>query len=82
MTVLQMLPEMVRAEELLGLVTFAKFMNMIEMLCSCLPVGGVRELFSAVPAGIECCWSSGRWMESGLGPSKSRTGPRMAPEMK
>jgi len=47
-----MLPEVVSTEELLGLVTFAKLVNMIEMLRPRVPVGGIRELFATISANV------------------------------
>lgn len=51
-TVFQMLPEVVSTEELLGLVTFAKLVNMIEMLRPHVPVGGVREFIATISANV------------------------------
>lgn len=54
MAMLQMLSEVIGTEELLGLIAFAKFVHVIEMLRPGIPVGGIGELFTAIPAHVDC----------------------------
>lgn len=51
---LQMLPEMIRAVELLGIVAFPELVHARQMLKSAVPVGlrEIREVFAAVSASI------------------------------
>lgn len=60
MAVLKMLPEMVRAEELLTLVAFAELVHLGEMLVALGPVGRrvVRKGFATISAHVELC----RWV--------------------
>jgi len=50
--VFQMLAEVISAEELLRLVAFAKFVNVVEMFGACLPAGRVGEFFATVTADV------------------------------
>jgi len=50
--VFQMLAEVIGAEELLRLVAFAKFVNVVEMFGACLPAGRVGEFFATVTADV------------------------------
>lgn len=54
MTMLQMLPEVIRTEELLRIIALAEFMHGSQVLKTTVPVGAweVGELFTAVPACI------------------------------
>lgn len=55
MAVLEMLPEVVRAEEFLGLVALAEFVDGVEVLGAEVPVGTVGEVgefFAAVAADV------------------------------
>lgn len=54
MTMFQMLPKMIRAKEFLGLITFSKFVHMIEMFGASIPVGRITEFLTAVTTGISC----------------------------
>jgi hypothetical protein len=52
-TVFEMLAEMICSKELFGLVAFAEFMDVGQMLDSIIPVTGrIRKLFATVAAGI------------------------------
>jgi hypothetical protein len=55
---LQVLSEVVCAEELLGLVAFTKFMHMIQMLGSGFPIWRVGEFFTAISANVCHSWTS------------------------
>ena len=64
MAVFEMLPEMVRAEELLRLVAFSEFVGVDKMPSAFIPVGRwfVGELLATVAASVESCKSvHGRW---------------------
>ena len=52
----QMLAEVVGTEEFLALVALSKLVHVIEMLRSCIPIGRVWELFTAVAAHIGYRW--------------------------
>lgn len=47
-----MLSEVVRPEELLGLVAFSEFVNMVEVFCSDIPLGWIRELVTTVSTDV------------------------------
>ena len=70
MTVLQMLSEMICAEEFLGLITLAKLVHMVQVLCSSIPVRGIEELFATESIYIGCSWATGRGVECSLNASK------------
>lgn len=50
--VFEVLPEVVRTVELLGLVTFAVFVVHVEMFLPEVPIGGIRKILSAVATQI------------------------------
>lgn len=50
--VLQVLPEMVRAKELLALVALAKLVHVVQVFNTCVPVRWVGKLAAAVAAGV------------------------------
>jgi hypothetical protein len=78
---LQMLPEMIGAEELFRLVAFAEFVHVIEMFWSRFPISRIREFFTTVTTDIGCS-GAGRWrMKSSMDTRKGRTRPRMSAEM-
>lgn len=52
MAVLEVLAEVVGAEELFGLVALAEFVDNIEMLRASFPAGRIGELFTTVAADI------------------------------
>lgn len=52
MTVFQVLPKVVGSEELLGLVTFAELVHVIQVSSAGFPIWRVWELFSAVPTHV------------------------------
>jgi hypothetical protein len=58
MTVLKMLPKVISAEELFGLITLAKFVHVMEMFGANLPVCWRRELVTAIAADV-----CGRWVD-------------------
>ena len=70
--VFQVLAEVIGAEELLRLVAFAEFVNMVEMFGACLPAWRVGEFFTTVTADVRTI-AGHRRMESGF-----RTGKRGA----
>lgn len=74
MTVLEMLPEVVRSEELLRLIAFAELVNMVKVVCSSIPLRWVRKLFAAITTHI-CPTRRHRCMESCLYTCKGGTGP-------
>ena len=70
--VFQMLAEVIGAEEFLGLVALAKFVDVVEMFGACLPAWRVGEFFTTVTADVRTI-AGHRRMESGF-----RTGKRGA----
>ena len=70
--VFQVLAEVIGAEELLGLVALAEFVDVVEMFGSCLPAWRVGEFLTTVTADVRTIAGHGR-MESGF-----RTGKRGA----
>jgi hypothetical protein len=70
--VFQMLAEVIGAEEFLGLVALAKFVDVVEMFGACLPAWRIGELLATVAADVRAI-ASHRRMESGF-----RTGERGA----
>jgi len=75
MTVLEMLAKVVCAEELLGLVTLAKFVHVIQMFGPSIPVCGNGKLFSAVPAHIGRRGMGWRGVEGCLHSRQRSAGP-------
>ena len=59
MAVLEVLAEVISAEEFLGLVTFAKLVHVVQMFSSRFPACRVGELFSAEATNIGHVWASG-----------------------
>lgn len=47
-----MLPEMIGAEEFLGLVAFPELVHVIEVLRSYVPIRGVWKLLTTVPTDV------------------------------
>jgi hypothetical protein len=72
MAVLQMLSEVVCAEEFLGLV---------QMLCSDVPVGRVGELLATESADVGRGWTSRRRVKRSLYASERSTRPRVSPQV-
>lgn len=81
MAVLEVLAEVIGAEELLGLVAFAKFVNMVEMLGACFPARRVGELFTTVPTDVRTVASHGG-VEGGFRPGERGAGPGMTTQVK
>lgn len=81
MAVLEVLTEVIGAEELLGLVAFAKFVNMIEMLSASFPARWVGELFTAVATNVRAVASHGG-VKGGFWPGERGAGPGMTTQMK
>lgn len=52
MTMLQVLSKVVGSEKLLGQIALAKFVLVIDMFCTNIPLRGVRKLFSTKSADI------------------------------
>lgn len=81
MAVLEVLTEVIGAEELLGLVAFAKFVNMVEMLSARFPARWVGELFTAVATNVRAVASHGG-VKGGFWPGERGAGPGMTTQMK
>jgi hypothetical protein len=79
--VLQVLSEMIRSEELLRLVAFAKLVRVVEMLVSFIPVGRIGELLSTIPANISDSGVDAGRVEGGVRAFERSTRPGMAPKM-
>ena len=79
---LQMLAKMIRPEEFLGLVTLSKFMHVIQVLGSDIPVGRIWELLTAITAHIGCRRVVLRGVECRMYPRKRSARPRVTTEMK
>jgi hypothetical protein len=91
-----MLPEVVCAEELLGMVTFTKFVDVYQMLYPNIPVNfscdlaidtiwsysTPQELIATVTTGVCLSWASGRAVKCGITTRKCGARPRMATKMK
>lgn len=80
MGMLEMLAKVVGAEELLRLVALSKFVHLIKMLCSNIPLWWIGKLFAAIAAEISATRRLGG-MESGLSACKNSTAPAMAAKM-
>lgn len=78
MAMLQVLSEVVRAEELFGLVAFTKLMDMIQMLRPRFPIGRVGKFFTAISANVCHVWTNRGGVESCLNTGKCGAGPRMS----
>lgn len=76
-----MLSEMVRAEELLGLIAFAKFVCVVQMFCSSIPIRGVGKFFTAKSTQVGRGWTGRIRVECSLNASKRSTRPRVSPQM-
>lgn len=81
MTMLQMLPKVIGTKELLCLITFAEFVDVIEMFGTHVPVGGIGKLLTAVATNVDGCRTNGRRMEGRLDASKRGACPRMTSKM-
>ena len=81
MAVLQMLAEVVCAEELLRLVTLSKLVHMVEMFRAKLPARWVSKLLATVATHVSTVASHGR-VECCLWTGKCSAGPRMTSQMK
>lgn len=70
MAVFQMLPEVIRAEELFALIAFAKLVDVVEVVDSQFPIHGtIRKLDTAVSAHVMARRSARRrlWYLVGVG---------------
>ena len=85
MAMFQVLPKVIGAEELLRLVALAEFVDVIEVFPSSVPVSGIGEFLSTVPAEVYSrLYKAGRvvrWMKRGLDSSQSGARPAMPSEM-
>lgn len=79
MAVLQVLSEVICAEELLGLIAFAKLVRMVQMLCSDVPIGRVRKFLATETADVGRGWTSGRSVKRSLYASERSTRPGVSP---
>ena len=80
-TVLQMLSKMICTEKLLGLIAFAKFVRVVQMLCSSVPVRRIEKLLATESAQVGCGWTGRIRVERSLNASERSTRPRMSPQM-
>jgi hypothetical protein len=81
MAMFQVLSKMICAEELLGMIAFAKFVHVIQMLGPHLPIRGKWELLPAITAYIGCTRMGLGGVEGRLYTCKRSARPRMTPEM-
>jgi hypothetical protein len=79
-TVFQVLPEVIRSEELLGLVTFAEFVFLIKMLRTDIPLRRVGEFVATEATNIGPVRIQ-RGVEGCLHPSKRCTRPGVPSQM-
>lgn len=77
MTVLQMLPEMIRPEELFGLVALSKFVFSFQVLSPYLQIRRTRKLLATIPTDIKKPWALCRMMKCGFLSYQSSTRPRV-----
>jgi hypothetical protein len=78
---LEVLAEVIRAEELLRLVTLSKFVHMVEMLCAKLPARRIGKLLATVATDVSTVASHGR-VECCLWAGERSAGPRMTSQVK
>jgi hypothetical protein len=76
MRVLQVLTEVVRAEELFRLVALAEFVDVVKVLRADVPLCWIGELVATVAADVGI--AAGGGMKCGFGVSEGRTAPTMA----
>ena len=81
MAVLQMLPEVIGAEEFLRLVTLPELVYVVQVLGPNVPLWRVGELLSAITAGIDVAFA-GRCVIGGLNTRQDGAGPGVFAEMK
>jgi hypothetical protein len=97
MTMLQMLPEMIRPEKLLGMVAFPELMHLLQVSYSEIPVllccyshlgswrrrgdARTREIFATISTRICLIWTGWRCVECGRVTRKRSARPRMAAKM-
>lgn len=82
MAVLEMLPEVIGAVELLRLVALAELVHVVQVLGAQVPVGGVvGELVAAVAAYVGGSGVHGRGVEGGVDAGECGAGPGVATEM-
>jgi hypothetical protein len=55
MTMFQVLSKVIGTEELLGLVAFAKFVHLIQVLRASFPIRGIGEFLTAITAHVGSC---------------------------
>lgn len=81
MAMFQMLAEVIRAEELLCLVTLSKLVYMVKMFRAKLPSRRVGELLAAVATDVSAVAGHGR-VECCFWTGERSAGPRMTSEVK
>ena len=81
MAMLQVLAKVIGAEELLGLVAFAKLMHVIQVLGPSVPIRGIGELLTAITAYVGCCRVGWRGVKGRTHTSERSARPRMPPKM-
>lgn len=81
MAVLQMLAEMIGAEEFLCLVTLSKLVHMVKMFRAELPARRVGKLLAAVATDVSAVAGHGR-VECCFWAGERSAGPRMTSQMK
>ena len=67
MAMFEVLTKVVKAEELLCMITFAEFVNLGEVMRTRTPIRWIGKLFSTVTAEVIVsirCVEHGRWIES------------------
>jgi hypothetical protein len=76
--VLQVLTEVVCAEELLCLIALAELVHVVEVLCANVPLGRSWEVFAAIAAEIS---AMGGWMKRRFDSAEGGATPAMFAEM-
>jgi hypothetical protein len=76
-----MLSEVICTEKLLCLVTLAKLVRVIQMLCPGIPVRGIRELFATEATLVGCSWEGWIGVECSLHARQRRAWPGMSSQM-
>jgi hypothetical protein len=76
-----MLSEVICTEKLLCLVTLAKFVRVVQMLCPGIPVRGIRELFATEATQIGCSWAGWIGVKCSVHSRQRRARPGMSSQM-
>lgn len=81
MAVFQVLSKMIRTEELLGMVTLAKLVHVIQVLGSRLPIRGHWKFLTAITADFGYAQMGLGGVECGVRARECSARPRVTPEM-